>query len=84
MFCKCQINAPGEQAVVFIDPLQWLPFTKSNRSWSCRRLLRSTQVKGRLNDENLATIYWLVEGGVVVGVWGQTALVVLPVQTVVL
>ena len=26
-FCfSCWINAPGEQAVVFIDPLQWLPF----------------------------------------------------------
>ena len=44
----CQINAPGEQAVVFIDPLQRLPFTKSNKSWSCRRLLRSMQVKRRI------------------------------------
>ena len=35
-----QINAPFERAVVFIDPIQWLPFTKSNRSWSRRHLLR--------------------------------------------
>ena len=43
-----QINAPGEQAVVFMDPLQWLLFTKSNKSWSRKRLLRSTQVKQRM------------------------------------
>ena len=26
----CGINAPGKQAAVFIDPLQRLPFIKSN------------------------------------------------------
>ena len=30
---SCWINALGEQAVVFIDPLQWLPFTKSNNQY---------------------------------------------------
>ena len=40
-YIQCQINAPGEHPVVFIDPLQRLPFTKSNKSWSHRRLLRS-------------------------------------------
>ena len=30
--CSCRINAPGEQAVVFINPLQRLPGIKSNRS----------------------------------------------------
>ena len=38
-YIQCQINAPGEHPVVFIDPLQRLPFTKSNKSWSCGRLL---------------------------------------------
>ena len=26
---KCQINALGEQAIVFIDPLQWLPASRA-------------------------------------------------------
>ena len=30
---QCRINAPSEEAIVFIDPLQWLPFTKSDKSW---------------------------------------------------
>ena len=44
----CRINPPGKQAVVFNNLLQQLPFTKSNKSWSCRCLLRSMQVKQRI------------------------------------
>ena len=39
LFSECQINDLGEQAVVFINPLQRLPFTKSNRPWSRIRVL---------------------------------------------
>ena len=41
----CWINAPGEQAVVFNNPLKQLPFTKTHWPWSCRRLLRSTVIE---------------------------------------